>query len=244
MNPPCVVSIDFDFFVKEDPMLDMGHRETSLFLETMWEIRMTSWAARGKTAQQMMPMPESVPQFVTRLRKLFDIPFSRVPAFSSESHAALPKMLKGLDITECDMVNFDAHHDIAYGRAASLKTKFDCGSWAGHLIETGVVKSYEQVYPTWRRKFPELSKQSMAKMALRWGADFHYGDAYAPPTRRKVDAVFLCRSGCWVPPVYDKDFNVLSACFGLGPMKERDVKINTRQLRAEREIMTQLGGAT
>ena len=113
---PLVVSIDFDFFIENDPMLDMGHREEGIFLNTMWAIRQAEWMAiRGKTAREMMPMRERPEDFVGQLRALLDIPFG-LPAFAAESHAMLPKALDMAGIARCDIVNFDAHHDIAYGQ--------------------------------------------------------------------------------------------------------------------------------
>ena len=244
---PLVVSIDFDFFIENDPMLDMGHREEGIFLNTMWAIRQAEWMAiRGKTAREMMPMRERPEDFVGQLRALLDIPFG-LPAFAAESHAMLPKALDMAGIARCDIVNFDAHHDIAYGQCPkNLREKYDCGSWAGHLLDTGRVRNYTQVYPDWRIVWPELDKETQLMMAAQWEARFCYWRYFSADlvggrsvfAKRKLDiaAVFICRSGCWTPPCYDKDFSLLCRMFGIEPLAERAEPDIVEHMAAIKEI--------
>ena len=62
-----ILTIDFDFFCQEDPMMDMGHRETNFFLNDMWAIR----EAAGRQMQECIPFPLAVPKFYDSLRKRF-----------------------------------------------------------------------------------------------------------------------------------------------------------------------------
>ena len=235
---PLVCSIDFDFFIEENPILDMGHREEGLFLNGMWAIREEQWAAQGKSAREMMPMRMGVVEFVARLRRLLNVPLCEVPAFAAESHAALPKALDMAGIKRCDIVNFDAHHDIAYGHCPKdLVEKFDCGSWGGHLLETGRAKNYAQVYPEWRRKWPEMNEERRLMMAAQWEAEFLYWNDWRPEKRRKVAAVFLCRSGCWTPPCHDREFSKLCRLFGLESIEERpEPKVDAEHVATLKEL--------
>lgn len=216
MRRPLVLSIDWDFFVEEDPMLDMGHRETQLHLEYLWTCRATDWAAREKTIEQMMPMRTAVLDFCAGLMAKFN--FKKYAIATAESHASIVEAVEQAKFREFDIVNFDAHHDIYYGK---IKDKFDCGSWGGYFLNDGRVNKYTQVYPDWRRKFSELSQGGRAMLAKHLGHNWsrvhfdhwkEFTTQRAP--RRSVDLLFICRSGCWVPPCYDSHLAELCSFFG------------------------------
>ncbi len=231
MNKLCL-SIDFDFFIEEDRALDMGHGETSLFLNAMWDIRSRQFKIVDSAAvedgrldwREKMPMRNSIQDMFKCVHKNFEIT-RKTQAASAESHAALGHWLKENE-NVYDIVNFDAHHDINYGRSLDvLKQKFDCGDWAGHLMLNKRIDNYTQVYPEWRKKFPENHETDQHALRRRFGdrVKFAHFDSFMLLKPRKVDRIFLCRSGCWVPPCYDKQFNELSRFFGLGPIEERKI---------------------
>ena len=113
-----------------------------------------------------------------------------------------------------EIVNIDAHHDIHYGHDKIGKIdKPNCGSWGGHLMARGRVKSWLQVYPEWRRKIPEGYEDKFQWAKQHCNIDAIYGDP--PRLWRKVDIVFVCRSGCWVPPEYDSKFTLFCKMLGV-----------------------------
>ncbi|HXJ55900.1 MAG TPA: hypothetical protein VNU68_04470, partial [Verrucomicrobiae bacterium] len=81
-----ILSIDFDFFVKEDPELDIGHGDSQLFNEALWAIREESWQAHGKTAKEILPMVGHPCGLAYHITKRFTIPATTGYA---ESHLAI-----------------------------------------------------------------------------------------------------------------------------------------------------------
>jgi hypothetical protein len=222
-----VVSIDWDYFVEENPMLDWGHRETTFFLEHMWHIRRvnTSYNEATKSFKQMLVDLRELLPFRGSPFVITRLPFTqgKYQIGTAESHAAILQLLTGQ--SNLEIVNIDAHHDIHYGKIAKDDKSVECGSWGSHLIANGRVKSWLQVYPDWRKKFPEghEDKLDWARKQLNGQFDVVYG---APPIRwRNVDYVFICRSGCWAPPEYDKEFSLLCMMLGAHGMKEREITV-------------------
>lgn len=218
-----VLSIDWDYFVEEDPMLDFGHREEMIFLNEMWSFRSTRHrlSENGKIVleardlSQMLPFrgDESLLSCLPCLRGDYRIGVA-------ESHSAILKFLDGR--TELSIVNIDAHHDLGYGDHSDYHFEMhetDCGNWGQFLVTSGRVAAWFQLYPKWRRKFPELTAKKGT--AIEWakeklGGRFRVSTAI-PSTVihwRFVDLVFICRSGCWVPPNYDERFNHFCARLG------------------------------
>lgn len=87
------------------------------------------------------------------------------------------------------------------------------------------MKSWKQIYPAWRQKFPETEMSANGTVPFRWatkrlGDRFSvvYGKKPSGEVRwKKVDYVFVCRSGCWTPPVYDERFGKFCELLGLRP---------------------------
>jgi len=224
-----ILSIDWDYFVEEDPMLDMGHRESALFLTTMWAIRCQLPGTGGfGDLERMLPFrgPEPEEFFADYLGHI-KVDGHMQYVCTAESHSALPKWADGNWPNEqLDIINVDAHHDILYGMIdqaqANDQAGFNCGSWAGHLMAGGRVRSYTQVYPAWRKKFPEGIPDELRLWVRKCGVKLKLQDAPWTSCRRRIDGVFLARSGCWVPPIYDAKFDTLCKFFGGGLVMSRE----------------------
>ena len=227
-----VLSIDFDYFVEENPVLDWGHREQVFFLETIWNIRAHGLAAQGKTLEQAAPFSGDP------ISLLFQVLIKGTFEYSlavAESHAAIvPWLHESFPGARFEIVNIDAHHDLYYdGDPAGnpMGPEYECGSWGRYLINRKLVKSWKQVYPKWRRKFPEETGPIFAW--ARKHTKFTVGE-YLP--RLKPDAIFLCRSGCWTPPCYDSKFTEMVQLLKGQPLKERALKINQDAVEKERQF--------
>jgi hypothetical protein len=229
-----VLSIDWDYFIKEDPMLDWGHREAAFFLNQAWAFRRERPAF--DPIEGFLKNPDGTFQIVkddlTKLapfagaeEDILNLPCVRgsYNIATAESHLAILKFLEGK--TNLEIVNIDAHHDIYY-RTKNFKDP-DCGEWAGSLIYSGRVKSYTQIYPGWRKEkgYEEGNEMGVA----RWGRKklgVNMRMTWDKPIDvikwNKVDMVFICRSGCWVPPDYDDRFNEFCRRMGVnGILKPR-----------------------
>lgn len=234
-KPLTILSIDFDYFVDENRLFDWGHREQVFFLETIWHIRAHSLAAQGKTLEQAVPFRGNPIQF------LFNSLSREVWNYSlavAESHAAIvPWLNENFPGETFRIINVDAHHDLFYSAAHHYKEFFDCGSWGRHMIENGRIASWLQIYPYWRRKYPEETGRIFA-----W-ARKHIKLAVAEKLRNcRPDAIFLCRSGCWVPPCYDAKFTELVKVLNGQPLQERKlIEIDPEAVNLEQRFLLTMG---
>ncbi len=209
MSAKVILSIDWDFFIEEDPMLDMAHMESAMFLELLWAAREFSWRSSGRTPEEVMPIRYKPLHFVNRLVSWFDL--DSYCAGTAESHLEIVDFLEKRPRTRgLRLYHFDAHHDIYYGKHSKIPFEYppNCGTWMLHLHRKKWIKDPVIVYPKWRKKFPEHTVEKAIKLIP--SARHTFFESLRVPNRPKVEAVFLCRSGCWVPPCYDDAFNVLS----------------------------------
>jgi len=197
-----VLSIDFDFFFKEDISFDWGHRENAMFIEAIWPIRAMHLIANGVDLVKDVGITGNPDEFAAQL---IDLKWKFKRNFSlsiAESHASAYHALK--DNKDLEIINIDAHHDISYGQL----DKLDCGNWIGRLAMEGKVKKVTFVYPEWRKieeNYDYPSEEALAKMEeLGVELDIVYG--IHSTHARKVDEVFIARSGAWVPPWTDDNF--------------------------------------
>jgi hypothetical protein len=217
-----VLSIDWDYFVEEDPMLDWGHRESQLFLEVIWSTRRTKHRF-SKDGNSVVVEPVDLTKLVPfRGSEAFLMALAfRWPVYQiavAESHLAILQDLENEDNIE--IINIDAHHDIFYGTPPEKREHVNCGDWGSWLITNGRIKSWRQVYPAWR-KMPHYGEEFPRKFARQnCRVSVEYGEPRI--TWKNVDLVFLCRSGCWAPPEYDERFNRL--CLAMGAEKGLPVR--------------------
>jgi len=201
-----VLSIDFDFFIKEDISYDWGHRENGLFIGPIWPIRAMQLLSQGIDPLKDVGLVEDPSELPVSLKKL-GWKFCKQSRLSiAESHASAYHALKYH--TNLEIINIDAHHDICYGQ----DEKLDCGNWIYMLAKEGRVKKVTIVYPLWRKSEHDaemdsdyLSNESVKKLtSLGVEVDVVYGIDKTHP--RKVREVFIARSGAWVPPWTDDEF--------------------------------------
>lgn len=237
-----IISIDWDYFIQEDLMLDLAHMETNLFVGPIWDIRRLGWLAQGETTEELMPFkgPDAWQFLFKTVRH-----DSRFHVACAESHAAIVGFLdqclaasKSVRSKKFTIYNFDAHHDMVYGAPRFEAGEYDCGDWLGWLIATKRVKKVVQIYPEWRVKYLE-EMMHVLKFALEHKVPYHYQIGLNRLKPIKADVVFLCRSGAWTPPEYDSKFNLLCNVFGLEVSLPERV-INTpseKQMRDYQEVL-------
>ena len=109
------VTVDWDYFIPEDPMWDFGHRESQFHLRHAWAIRILHFKEMRTNGLEK--------DFWPKLWQKFDIPvqdFIRV----SDSHSSVcndPWFWEARTV-----VLIDAHHDM-FGDGKSGRV--DCGDW-------------------------------------------------------------------------------------------------------------------
>lgn len=210
-----VISIDWDYFFEQHPALDYAHDENTALLDTVWRVRRQYGDLKKKVPRRVNPFMVLGMAFNTKPRTVA----------VAESHAAIVKLLKGA--RKIELINIDAHHDLHYGIPGRLPLAFDCGSWGSALIEAGKITRWTQVYPTWRLNYPEDDNGAFSWARVRLGEknfNVSHADALTYPPRR-ADLLFLCRSGCWVPPEYDSAFTSVCNILGVEPLAERSLEV-------------------
>ena len=88
--------------------------------------------------------------------------------------------------------NFDAHHDIRYGKREK-NPEFRCDNWADVGRRRKKIDKYNLVYPEWRKE----DKETIPK---RFPVNIFYG---IPKDLPVFDAIFICRSSAWIPTWWD-----------------------------------------
>ena len=173
-----ILSIDWDYFFPDSAWYDWGHAETVMYLNMAWQWRVNNRHIKtGKSA-----LTEYVP---TIPKDFWNIVTNDPMLFVAESHAAIAT----LPMNNSIVTNLDAHHDCGYGANDDL----ECGNWAWWMKEH--IKEYHLCYPAWRGDGEEAAYRRKPTTIIR-----------ELPAPADYDLVFVCRSGCWTPPWYDRQF--------------------------------------
>jgi hypothetical protein len=209
--------IDYDFWFpnpleagtvrdwEEMSLYDWGHAETAIFLSnTLWTVR------AGQFLQNGLPLPQvTVPEggwaeFWKRFRFSDD---AYLEYADSNMYAGQMTPGEGQGPWE-SIVLFDAHHDSGYN-IDSVETwlergRYSCEDWMVYQHVLGC-DDLTVRYPTWKPAGPEerLPDGMPTKQMVDDGQ----------PLDTVFDAVFICRSGAWVPPWCDRGFlDLVNAC--------------------------------
>ncbi|MFI9019299.1 hypothetical protein ACIGZI_35315 [Streptomyces griseus] len=212
--------VDFDFFFhnplegaeaahRGNPLLyDWGHAETPFLQEDVWTFRAEDFIRAGTS----LPRCEGLDGFWDR----FTFTHPRPPLLYADSNAhagALTPVhyaLPGEAATPWQEVHlFDAHHDSGYPHRNGPATfeewaqegEYSCEDWM--LVHHARGTRLTLTYPTWRPQGD--SHPPMAPLTVN--VDDHTA---IPGT---FDAVFLCRSGAWVPSWCDDQLTELLQAF-------------------------------
>lgn len=223
---PLLVSVDWDFFVQEDPLLDFGHSEQNFFLSLAWALREETLAAQGRKLEDVLPLVGDPEALAVGIAARITTSRNGFPFTLAESHAAIDELFR--NGKSYDVINFDAHHDLSYRMQPIELQSLHCGNWAGRMLARGKIGTYTHVLPNWRKKFPEYGyipelrvthdDPTLIRLATEGRIRATYKSDFRWPARRRIAAVFVCRSGCWTPPCYDKQFNEFLRVAGLvGP---------------------------
>lgn len=173
-----LVTVDFDYFVPEDPAWDMGHQETPLFLDMIWQ-------SRGALIDKMK-CDGNQEGFWDRIG-LRGFP----KVFVTDSHTYGFHVANRVGADHVVMV--DTHHDCWSIRKGET---FGCDNW----LRTWLRQNRRRT-ALWHR--PLHSQFAMPERCSRLelsGAD----EVRVEPA--DVVGIHICRSGCWVPPWLDEDF--------------------------------------
>ncbi|MFD7861465.1 hypothetical protein [Streptomyces sp. NPDC059783] len=212
--------VDFDFFFHNPAeglaaphrghaaFYDWRHAENQLLREIIWPIRAEEFLRAGIE----LPRCEGYENFWDRFTFTSDNP----PLFYADSNlyagTLSPRQyaLFDLEITAWqDVQLFDAHHDSGYPQQDGPESfeawaelgEFSCEDWM--LVHHARGSRLALTYPAWRPNGDTHPPMIPLHTTVDDG-----GKAALP-----FDAVFLCRSGSWVPSWCDDQFTELLAAF-------------------------------
>lgn len=232
------LSIDFDYFVREDPKFDWGHKESPLFRDAMWHMRALGFVAGGFDLKDLMdpnkwasPTPMA---FVSALAEKGIIIADECEVLVSDSHCFGFPTFTVEDEPADVLLSFDAHHDLGYNleklRADHTRGVVHCDDWLAMLLDHYPSLEVEIIYPEWKKEwlyewaFVENSQNDEDTPA--WVVDAFERvnkQIWSPGAELSegfVTKIHICRSGSWVPPWLDGLFGDLCASVARATINE------------------------
>ncbi|WP_146051033.1 hypothetical protein [Streptomyces noursei] len=212
--------VDFDFFFHnplegvpaphrgDDSLYDWAHAENRLLRDIIWPIRAEGFIRAGIEP----PRCEGYADFWGRFTFTSDNP----PLFYADSNLYAGRLtpthyaLFDLNATAWHEIHlFDAHHDSGYphehGPATfeewSERGEYSCEDWM--LVHHDQGSQLTLTYPAWRSDGDSHPPMVPLRTTVDDGSD----------VTTQFDAVFLCRSGAWVPSWCDDQFTALLHAF-------------------------------
>jgi hypothetical protein len=186
-----ILSIDWDYFFSDQSNFDWSMNENNfLYYDFIWSTRAGAWhmVTKEKALDVMVANQEVLKGFWDKV-----CPHRPLSFIVAESHLMLFHYLKAMNLRNCSITNFDAHHDCGYHK--NIKD-IHCGNWVYHGIKKKYIGDYKLIYPEWRVKSPEPTPT--------FGA-FTFGNL-ASVKPEEYDIVFVCRSSCWTPSWCDDEW--------------------------------------
>jgi hypothetical protein len=229
------LSLDWDFFCREDPAWDWGHSESrsDALANIVWSIRASQFLAQGlhpKKETRIGPYPGS---FLNRLAKKYDFTPCRFLDVA-ESHVHAYHSFSG--VKGGTILHFDAHHDLAYNEwddILDLDTqgdRLDCANWLALLLLNRPDMKAIVVYPPWKGLREVNATKFMLPKSILDRVEFLVYPKLPPPG--KVWGAFACRSGSWAPPWHDGAFKRLLD----GLERVSDLLVQYREVVPERKL--------
>ena len=209
MSKPILLSIDLDFFSFEDPYWDLAHRE-GMLPEVLWAIRLMSTAMSGINLVKETSFDKADFHPLKTLEVLREAGWqvsSDCKISLSDSHMyAFPAWDS---LTNCRIVNFDAHHDLGYASRQDMRKRWkskriQCEDWLWFYLRRHVHTDAVNIFPSWKPggdwpDHPHWDGSSVGRRVR--GAQFSHELLEA--LAGEVVAIHIARSDAWLPPWHD-----------------------------------------
>jgi len=203
-----VLSIDWDYWFRDHPEQDWGHRETGIFISFIWPIRAGEILGRGMKLEDFALEGEGWKDLPSSLEDqgwTFD---EELEFHLAESHGSAYQAIKDMNTDDglVELINIDAHHDVMY--ELDPDTEIQCDNWIMALAREGRLSRVVQVYPEWRKEDPDADMlRTDVRMELEeLGVEYVEVFGFEELESYHVHMAFFCRSGAWVPPWLDEEF--------------------------------------
>lgn len=211
------------------PLFDWGHTEAwNPELQTlMWQARFAQFRGAGLDPYAVTGHPKAYgctapEELRIALYERFDMSALWHVTFSDSHRHCYYEVLEAYqnDGKPIEVVNFDAHHDLGYDLKALTARRagglYGCDDWLLAALSAGLISKLTTVYPDWRgmrewQETPEGVQELLKPFDLSFTTFSKWLEAPGP--RREVENVHIARSGAWVPPWFDAEFNAFVHAF-------------------------------
>ena len=197
MPEEVILSVDMDWFCREEPDWDWGHSETNpmLMSDVIWLTRYQSLDLYAET--DLDKYADLWPHMLLAKLRSFGFMIDKNTSIgASWTHADALAFFKETSWRGRKLFNFDAHHDLF-----NRDEKVDCGNWVWHVMRSGYVREACWVLPKWLSPMAYDKPVATVKRA-------GLADLFQSP-RVHVESIFIAQSPAWVPPHFDKHFEHL-----------------------------------
>lgn len=205
--------IDFDSFfpdkgdapdAKDWALYDWNHKETPLFIETLWPSRAQAFILND------LPLPMLTGEQRTFCDRFRFAPDTAIYTAESNASAVHASVFNGVD----EVWLYDAHHDAGYynralrGQAARSEIdrllaagRWHCDNWM--VLYWAVGAKLHVRYPAWKKWALDADRGFLVP-----GRDLDRQIDDGRPNPNRFDRVFVCRSGAWVPSWVDDEWQM------------------------------------
>jgi len=210
-----LVSVDFDYFVRELPIWDWGHQDENgknaeIYTNVIWNVRYTTSRIDIIKETDLKKYADFEPLYLlSKFRKL-GLKFNNTTRMMiAESHAQAYQFFKEMQSNV--MIHIDAHHDMY-----DDNDEITCGNWLANLTKVKQGMEIYHVVPKWEQEWYSGIKtkdEMFKKISSAIGNEIkqravikHLFFEDLPKFNDVVEGIFFCRSGSWTPPHLDQDF--------------------------------------
>lgn len=179
------VSIDWDYFIPEDPMWDLGHRENRLFSGPLWHLRGHLFRKQRTNGREK------------DFWRKFSLTYPVTPPYLAVSDSHLMVVDHAQLHLSDTLVLIDQHHD-CYTKDVRKNENVDCGTWVAAWLEGDPGRSVHWVVT------PGASTDIPKRYRRRFSTITDSLDGL--PVGDLV-GLHSCRSSCWTPPWTDGSFD-------------------------------------
>jgi len=194
-----ILSIDFDYFqnvTKEQISLCPDGVDNPTYLsEIIWG---NHYAADGDELKKIGLLNDEYNSLISLLSKQK----SDIPVMIANSHVNIydfinENLSKG---EELYIYNVDLHHDMI-----NENEGLDCGNWIGYIMEERNALKL-MTYFAWVHNPISLKMYGIEDLFAEYDLQNRLYSSVKRLSKKKFDAIFLCRSDTWTPPHLDEYF--------------------------------------
>lgn len=210
-----LLSIDWDFFIPTMREWNRSYIENKKNIKDIWYKRYIQSKSYGVNLENLVnKIYPTLNQFKTIIKNKFLIN-SKTKLFVSDSHKYSYNIAKKFNYK--NVFSFDAHSDLGYGGLKSLDFEINCANWLGMLLKENLIDEANIIYSKFSYEYANEFAQMNKIYRINYPKINNLQDAI------QVDAIHICRSGCWTPPWLDYKFKELINTFNK-PYKIIDYK--------------------